>query len=102
MEQSQAACVRGPMIGTLPSCQSPSRNVQVLDQPCPTAMRFLPAYRFRGFLGCLAFVPTSEVPEGSNSLFRALNWADDPPRNGFSSQRTCDSILHAFQGRSRK
>ena len=33
---------------------------------------------------------------------RALNWADDPPRNGFSSQRTCDSILHAFQGRSRK
>ncbi len=25
LEPSQAACVRGPMIGTLPSCQSPSR-----------------------------------------------------------------------------
>src|SRR6266403_512357 len=64
MEQSQAACVRGPMIGTFPSCQSPSKNVQVLDQPCPTAIRFLPAYRLSGFLGCLALVPPSEVPDG--------------------------------------
>src|ERR1700733_6667754 len=30
--QSQAPCVRGPMIGTLPSCQSSSKNVQVFDQ----------------------------------------------------------------------
>ena len=30
--QSQAACVRTPMIGTLPSCQSPSKNVTVFDQ----------------------------------------------------------------------
>src|SRR5947209_11248915 len=32
IEQSQAAWVRGPIIGTLPSCHSPSKNVQVLDQ----------------------------------------------------------------------
>jgi len=31
MEPSQAACVRAPMIATLPSCQSPSKNVQVFD-----------------------------------------------------------------------
>ena len=31
MEPSQAAWVRGPMIGTLPSCQSPSKNVQVFE-----------------------------------------------------------------------
>ncbi len=30
-EPSQAACVRAPMIGTLPSCQSPSIKVQVFD-----------------------------------------------------------------------
>src|ERR1700749_2175690 len=29
---SQAAWVRGPMIGTLPSCQSSSKNVRVFDQ----------------------------------------------------------------------
>src|SRR5437667_3642876 len=102
IEQSQAACVRGPMIGTLPSCQSPSRNVQVLDQPCPTAIRFLPAYRFSGFLGVWLSCQLPRFRTGSNSLFRALNWADDPPRNGFSSQRTCDSILHAFHNRPRK
>src|SRR6267154_2774103 len=39
-EQSQAACVRGPMIGTLPSCQSPSKNVQVLDQALPAIIDF--------------------------------------------------------------
>src|SRR5712692_6330526 len=32
IEPSQAAWVRGPMIGTLPSCQSPSKNVQVLEK----------------------------------------------------------------------
>src|SRR4051812_29093697 len=31
MEPSHAACVRGPMIGTLPLCQSPSKNVQVFE-----------------------------------------------------------------------
>ena len=31
MEPSQPAWVRGPMIGTLPSCQSFSKNVQVFD-----------------------------------------------------------------------
>ena len=36
MEPSQAACVRGPMIGTLPSCQSPSKNVQVFE--CTAAL----------------------------------------------------------------
>src|SRR5437899_5439830 len=41
MEQSQAACVRGPMIGMFPSCQSPSKYVQVLDQPLPTAIHVL-------------------------------------------------------------
>src|SRR5712691_8469068 len=30
-EPSHAAWVRAPMIGTLPSCQSPSKKVQVLD-----------------------------------------------------------------------
>src|SRR5262249_30275441 len=30
-EPSQPAWVRGPKIGTLPSCQSPSKKVQVLD-----------------------------------------------------------------------
>src|SRR3984885_10838666 len=38
MEQSQAACVRGPMIGTLPSCHPSSKYVHVLDQPLPTAI----------------------------------------------------------------
>src|SRR6202022_5036327 len=38
IEQSQAACVRGPMMGTLPSCHIPSKNVQVLDQPSPTTI----------------------------------------------------------------
>src|SRR5438876_7569749 len=42
IEQSQAAWVRGPMIGTLPSCQSPSKNVQVLDQPFPIDNGLLP------------------------------------------------------------
>src|SRR5437660_10544782 len=42
IEQSQAAWVRGPMIGTLPSCHSPSKNVQVLDQPLPLAHGLLP------------------------------------------------------------
>src|SRR5487761_1956458 len=32
VEASQAACVRGPMIGTLPSCQSPSKKVQVWEK----------------------------------------------------------------------
>src|SRR5262249_47538164 len=33
---SQAACVRGPMIGTLPSCHSPSKKVHVFDSVlCP-------------------------------------------------------------------
>src|SRR5438874_2679141 len=35
-EHSHAAWVRGPMIGTLPSCQSPSKNVQVLENPSPS------------------------------------------------------------------
>src|SRR5215467_4410832 len=30
-EPSQAACVRGPMMATLPACQSPSKNVHVFD-----------------------------------------------------------------------
>src|SRR3712207_566072 len=30
-EPSQTACVRAPMIGTFPSCQSPSNHVQVRD-----------------------------------------------------------------------
>src|SRR3982751_4546671 len=32
-EPSQAACVRGPKIATLPSCQSLSKKVQVFDHP---------------------------------------------------------------------
>src|SRR6202043_4253473 len=32
VEPSHAACVRGPMIGTLPSCQSPSKKVQVCEK----------------------------------------------------------------------
>src|SRR6266404_2729269 len=32
VEASQAPWVRGPMIGTLPSCHSPSKNVSVRDQ----------------------------------------------------------------------
>src|SRR5437764_3550667 len=31
VDPSQAPCVRGPMIGTLPSCQLPSKNVHVRD-----------------------------------------------------------------------
>src|SRR3954447_1630040 len=31
-DPSQAACVRGPMMDTLPSCQSPSRKVQVFEK----------------------------------------------------------------------
>src|SRR5579863_929173 len=37
-EQSQAAWVRGPMIGTLPSCHLSSKYVQVFDQPSLTAI----------------------------------------------------------------
>ena len=40
-EHSQAACVRGPMIGTLPSCHFSSKYVQVLDQPSPAAIQVL-------------------------------------------------------------
>ena len=32
-------CARDSMSGTLPSCQSSSKNVQVLDQPLPSAIR---------------------------------------------------------------
>jgi hypothetical protein len=32
VEPSQAAWVRGPMIGTLPSCHSPSKKVQVCEK----------------------------------------------------------------------
>src|SRR4029077_10985901 len=35
-EQSQAACVRGPMMPMLPSCQAPSKNVHVFDQLLPS------------------------------------------------------------------
>src|SRR5450759_3235714 len=39
-EHNQAACERTPMIGILPSCQSPLYKVQVFDQSCPAAIRF--------------------------------------------------------------
>ena len=39
MEPSQLAWLRTPMIGTLPSCQSPSKNVQVFDQPLLVGIR---------------------------------------------------------------
>src|ERR1700722_16605858 len=39
MEQSHAACVRGPMMGTFPSCHESSKKVQVLDQSLPTAIQ---------------------------------------------------------------
>src|ERR1700730_2986818 len=32
VDASHAACVRGPMIGTLPSCQPPSKKVQVWEK----------------------------------------------------------------------
>jgi hypothetical protein len=38
MEASHAACVRTPMIGTLPSCQSPAKKVQVFDHPSAPAI----------------------------------------------------------------
>src|SRR5208282_5752763 len=38
MEHSHAACVRGPIMGTLPSCQASSKNVQVLDQSLGAAI----------------------------------------------------------------
>src|SRR5258708_11734181 len=41
-EQSHAAWVRGPMIGTLPSCHFSWKKVQVLDQPCPSSIGVLP------------------------------------------------------------
>src|SRR3982074_3167184 len=37
-EQSQAACVRGPHIRTLPSCQASSKNVHVLDHSFAAGM----------------------------------------------------------------
>src|SRR5215475_7771201 len=51
-EPSHAACVRGPMIGTLPSCQSPWKNVQVLvgalrpSLPAIDALLLFPAIFF--------------------------------------------------------
>src|SRR5271167_1721233 len=45
-EQSHAAWVRGPIIGTLPSAHSPSKNVQVLDQPVPSAIKILHLLEF--------------------------------------------------------
>src|SRR5258708_32875781 len=40
-EPSQAAWVRGPKMPILPSCQSPSKNVQVFDQPFWCAISML-------------------------------------------------------------
>ena len=37
-EPSQMACVRAPHNGTLPSCQSPSKKVQVFDQAAAIAV----------------------------------------------------------------
>jgi hypothetical protein len=41
MEQSQLACVRGPMTGTFPSCQRASKYVQVLENPSAGDKPFL-------------------------------------------------------------
>src|SRR5665213_279137 len=38
-DENSAACERVPMIGILPSRQSPSWKVQVFDQFCPIAIR---------------------------------------------------------------
>src|SRR3989304_6322056 len=38
-DPSQIACVRAPHNGTLPSCQPPSKYVQVVDQLCPGAIQ---------------------------------------------------------------
>src|SRR5580704_5072930 len=42
IEQSQAACVRGPMMPMLPSCQSFLKYVHVFDQPSPIVNRLPP------------------------------------------------------------
>src|SRR5271168_2952186 len=49
MEHSQAACVRTPIIGVLPSHHWSSKKVQVFDQFVATAMRTLPRSRFSGY-----------------------------------------------------
>src|SRR6185437_9903128 len=44
-EHSHAEWLRTPMIGRLPSCQSPSQKVQVFDH-CPAAIPALPSRAF--------------------------------------------------------
>src|ERR1700735_849472 len=39
IEPSHAAWVRGPMIGTLPSCQLPSKKVQVCEKSTGAVVR---------------------------------------------------------------
>src|SRR5882672_5449365 len=46
VEASQAPCVRGPMIGTLPSCHLPSKNVSVRDQ-LATCFLLMPVSRHK-------------------------------------------------------
>src|SRR5271163_631857 len=49
-EQSQAACVREPMMGAFPSHHWSSKKVQVFDQFVATAMRSLPTFS-QGYYG---------------------------------------------------
>src|SRR5271169_4698187 len=65
-EQSHAACVRGPMIGTFPSCQAPSKNVQVFDQPSPDDKRLL--------LRTSSFEPTCESANSYRTRESRLEW----------------------------
>jgi hypothetical protein len=62
IEPSHVACVRGPMIGTLPACQAPSKNVQVLvmaarlspRMPCGASFAWCDGARSRGGLPLVA------------------------------------------------
>src|SRR5271170_6966502 len=72
-EQSQAACVREPMIGALPSRHSFSKKVQVFDQFVTAAIPMLPWFQLCRILLMI----------GSGSGLRVANGVVD----GFSEPR---------------
>src|SRR5579863_7177275 len=67
-EQSQAACVRGPIIPMLPSCQSSLKYVQVFVQPSPMVNRILHAAT-RSHIGDREQIHTIR---GENNLLRPI------------------------------
>ena len=74
-EHSHAAWVRGPMMGTLPSCQSPSKNVQVFENPSPSGNS---SSHCSGYLMSMHLRFARAIyPMGTRVMFliKSLSWA---------------------------